>query len=134
MTAKPTTIEDLRRAAVEKEQLRKVRRMEARLEDMDTCILDQASLDSLGVVVGHPLDVDNIMGLWGSGMRFFQPWVPNELVAQAAAGWSLKWKDKLVPGKYGLSEWQYGHIKAQWFHGAVQDLYEMDSELWEPWQ
>jgi hypothetical protein len=133
MTAKPTPLEQLRRAAVEQEQLRKVRGMKAKLERIDTCVIDQATLDSLGVIIGHPLDVDNIERPWESGPRFFQPWVPNELLNQAVASWSLRWKDKLKP-RYTIAKWQYGNAKAQWFHRCLENLYEMDTELWEPWQ
>lgn len=133
MTAKLPTMEDLRRTEVEQEQLRKVCKMKRRLERIETCVIDQARLDSLGIIIGHPLDVDDIKGLWDVSTRFFQPWVPNELLIQAAADWSLKWRGKIV-SKYSLAEWQYGEIKAQWFHGCLNDLYEMDQELWEPWK
>jgi hypothetical protein len=135
MKAKPTPLEQLRRAALEEEQLREVFRMKAKLERIDMCVIDEATLDSLGVVLGQPLDVDNIERPWDSGPRFFQPWVPNEILAEAAAnsGYPLEWTDKLEP-KYRISEWVYGHNKAQWFHGCIENLYEMNPELWEPWQ
>ena len=122
-------MEDLRRAAVEQEQLHKLCEMKAQLENIDSPVLDQGKLDSLGVIIGHPLDID---GFWDSGPRFFQPWVPHELLTQAAADCSGTWEGKIV-SRYSLAEWSYGHAKAQWFNGCLQYLYEIDTELWEPW-
>ena len=133
MTAKQTTVEDLRQAAVEQEQLRKVCRMKSKLRTMDTCVLDQASLDSLGVIIGHPLNVDDIKGLWDSRTRFFQPWVSIEHLTQVGAIRSSSWEDKLVPGEHKIPEWMIGDLKARWFKVCLEDLYEMDPELWEPW-
>jgi hypothetical protein len=134
MKAKATPLEQVRRAALEHEQLREVCRMKAKLERINTCVIDQATLDSLGVILGHPLDVDNIERPWDSGPRFFQPWVPNELLTEMAADWSRSWTDKVIPTKYKVVEWAYGHLKGRWFNRFIENLYEMDTELWEPWQ
>jgi hypothetical protein len=107
--------------------------MKSKLRRRDTCVLDQASLKSLRVIIGHPLDVDNTKGLWDSRTRFFQPWVPIEHLTQVGANRSSSWKDKIVPGEHKIPEWMIGDLKAEWFKGCLEDLYEMDPELWEPW-
>ncbi|KAH6635871.1 hypothetical protein F5144DRAFT_565689 [Chaetomium tenue] len=130
-----TTREDLRRIAVEQEQLREIAEMKAKFHNMAIAsVIDQPTLDSLGVVLGQPLDVDDSESFWDSDTRFFQPWVPDELLDEAAsnrASWS--WMDKLEEARYKQPESQYGELKAQWFNGCLDDLYEMDKELWEPW-
>ncbi|KAH6838565.1 hypothetical protein B0I37DRAFT_387176 [Chaetomium sp. MPI-CAGE-AT-0009] len=134
MPTKPTAMEDIRRDAVEQEQLRKVSEMKAKLERIDTFFIDQAALDSLGILLGHPFDVDNVGNTCDSRTRFFQPWVADEFLTQAAsnrASWS--WKDKITETEYKQPERKSGQLKAQWFKSCLNDLYRMDQELWEPW-
>jgi hypothetical protein len=133
MPANLTTLEDLRRAAVEQEQLGRLRQMEEHLERFDSCVLSQVSLESLGVSIGQPLDIDDVKRPRDLSTRFFQPWVPDGLLEEATAYCSLIWMDRLR-SRYNPCEWEYGDNKARWFHACLKELYSMDPELWEPWQ
>ncbi|KAK4033027.1 hypothetical protein C8A01DRAFT_50316 [Parachaetomium inaequale] len=129
MSADGGTVEDFRRSQVEQEQVCRIYQMKEQLEDVDTCVLDQERLDSLGVAIGHPLDVDD-KGTWDLGTTFFQPWVPSEVLAEVAAG-SIWW-DKLL-SEHSPAEWEYASYKTEWFTMSLKHLYEMDRDLWEPW-
>lgn len=126
-------MEDLRRAAIEQDQLGRVLRIKEHLETLNTGFLDQASLEPLSVIIGHPLDVDNIEGPWDLGPRFFEPWVSSELLFEAAADWSHTWEAGIIT-YHKLAEWQCGEIRAQSFHGCLKNRYKPNSELWEPWK
>lgn len=105
-------MEDLRRSAVEQEQLHKLCEMKAQLENIDSPVLDQAALDSLGVKVGHPIDID---GFWDFGPHFFQPWVPHELLAQAADDCSGAWEERF----YQVTRSQNGHMDTPGRSGSI---------------
>ncbi|KAH6630952.1 hypothetical protein B0J18DRAFT_463769 [Chaetomium sp. MPI-SDFR-AT-0129] len=130
MSADVQTVEDFRRAAVEQEQLRRVQQMKEDLDNFEIHFLNQENLDSLGVVMGRPLDVDHD-GTWDFGTRFFQPWVPEAVVADVAS--DSIWMDQHISWM-PPSEWEYGSNKARFFHYCLERLYEMDPELWEPWK
>lgn len=135
MPAKPvTTAEDFRRSAVEQDQLHKVSRMKEKVENIDACVIDQRELDSLGITLGPPLDVDNVGNFWDSSTYFFRPWVPNEVLNEVASNRSPEtWMDKLGETQYTHSEAKYGDLKAQWFKYCLKELYAIDTDLWEPW-
>jgi hypothetical protein len=107
--------------------------MEEHLERFDSCVLSQVSLESLGVSIGQPLDIDDVKRPRDLSTRFFQPWVPDGLLEEATAYCSLIWMDRLR-SRYNPCEWEYGDNKARWFHACLKELYSMDPELWEPWQ
>ena len=135
MPTKPvTTAEDLRRAAVEQEQVQMVSRMKERIEENNACVIDQTELDSLGIRLGPPLDVDHVGNFWDYSTCFFRPWVPDEVLNEVASDRSPDtWLDELGQTRYTQLEWKYGDLKAQWFKYCLEDLYEMDTDLWEPW-
>ncbi|KAK4247135.1 hypothetical protein C7999DRAFT_41468 [Corynascus novoguineensis] len=126
-------MENLRRAAVEQDQLSRVFRIKEHLETLNTCVLDQANLETLGVIIDYPLNVDSIRGPWNLGPRFFEPWVSSELLTEAGADWLHTWEAGIITD-HKLAGWQCGEIRAQWFHGCLKNLYKLNSELWEPWK
>jgi hypothetical protein len=108
--------------------------MKAKVENISTCIIDRAELESLGIALGPPLNVDNIGDVWDSGTCFFQPWVSDEVLSEVASNQPPEiWMDKLRQTRYTQPEAKYGELKAQWFKYCLEDLYEMDTDLWEPW-
>jgi hypothetical protein len=132
MPAAFDSMEDLRRAQVEHEQLHKVCQMKEALKGLFACTLDGAALESLGVLIGQPLDIDEAVP-WDFATTYFQPWVPSEIVEKCAEGLEFKWMDKLVTG-FTPAEWEYGNCKADWFLLCLRELYNLDPNLWEPWQ
>ncbi|KAL2168663.1 hypothetical protein VTG60DRAFT_6946 [Thermothelomyces hinnuleus] len=125
-------MEEIRRAAIEQEQLFKVLQISEKLETLNTHFLDQEHLDYLGVAIGQPLDVDDDDddGTWDFNTRFFQPWLPDELIAEVA--WDRLWMDRLIT-PISPAEWQFGECKFRWFQHCLERLYETDKEIWDPW-
>jgi hypothetical protein len=78
-----SSVEALRRAQIEQEQLRKVCQMKEDFKELDTCNLDGPALESLGIFIGPPLDVDEA-GTWDFVTTYFQPCVPREIVEKCA--------------------------------------------------
>ncbi|KAK4153973.1 hypothetical protein C8A00DRAFT_33226 [Chaetomidium leptoderma] len=129
--ASAQTVEDLRRLEIEILQFHQVCQMQAALEDHDTSTIDQTTLESLDIHIGQPLDIDE-KGVWDFGTTFFQPWVPREVIKASAEDSEFKWMDRLITILRPV-EWKYGYCKAQWFHLCLGTLYEMDPNLWDPW-
>ncbi|KAK3290784.1 uncharacterized protein B0H64DRAFT_452231 [Chaetomium fimeti] len=95
MPTELTVLESLGRAGVEQEQARILRRMKEDLKFYPNWFLDQADFEGLGVIIGPGLDVDETIGDFSS-TRFFRPWVPDEVVKEAADVAESTWMDKLA--------------------------------------
>lgn len=104
--------------------------MKEDLRGYQNCFLDQASLASLGVIMGTPLDVDETMEDFSS-TRFFQPWVPDKIISKSSEDEENKWMDRYTP-ELACSEWQYGDMKTRWFHRCLKKLHSWEPDLWEP--
>ncbi|AEO59869.1 hypothetical protein MYCTH_2119965 [Thermothelomyces thermophilus ATCC 42464] len=122
-------MEEIRRAALEQEQLFRVLQISEKLELINTPFLDQEHLDYLGVAVRQPLDVDDD-GTRDFDPRFFESWLPDELVAEVAC--DELWMDRLGPDM-SPAEWRFEDYKFRWFQHCLEQLYEMDNEIWDPW-
>jgi hypothetical protein len=127
-----SSVEALRRAQIEQEQLRKVCQMKEDLKELDTCALDGPALESLGIFIGLPLDVDEA-GAWDLVTTYFQPWMPREIVEKCAEDLEFKWIGRLITG-FKPAEWEYGNSKAEWFLMCLRELYNLHPNLWEPRQ
>lgn len=123
-------MEEIRRKAIEQEQLCHVLQILEKLEPLKTHFLDQDNLDYLGVAIGQPLDVDNDDSTWDFDTRFFQPWITDELIDECS--WDVSWRGRLI-SEYSHSEWVYSDWMFGWFRSSIQGLYEMEKELWDPW-
>jgi hypothetical protein len=93
----PVTVEDFRRAAIEQDQLQKVCEMADLLDDMTSFSysLNASSLESLNVVIGQPLNVDDNTTC-DSATAFFLPWISDEFIRNDTKESKDRWMDKFV--------------------------------------
>jgi hypothetical protein len=130
----PTPLENLQRAAIEMAELDKLCQMIENLESIRSSTVDETTLNSLDIVLGQPLDVDD-SGQWDYATSFFLPWVDQELIREMDEDYDSRvcWTDKYV-SELKPAEWQIPEEKAQWFIDCLDCLWRLDSGIWDAWE
>ncbi|KAL2125960.1 hypothetical protein VTI74DRAFT_2080 [Chaetomium olivicolor] len=117
---------------MEQDQLQKVCSMREMLREVKTPIMDKSLLDSLGIAIGAPLDVDRAT-YRDFATSFFRPWVSEDFIRELdeVEGCRDYWKDKYMP-KYGCAEWQIPKAKSTWSVDCLFWLRDDEPGIWHP--